>query len=326
MRIVGILSVCYIIVTLLVWQFSHWYVSELRLSFLPYRMWGGILWSLLLMSICFGSKSKRRRHIFCWLVLLSLVCVGRYRRQYRWFYTDDEGIYQEGEWLSFLYANVYYKNTDHSGLLDMIDLHDPDVLLLVEYSPQWHMELAPILEELYPYMNYQQHEHIVWGRIVYSKYPLENLSLSLTGSSAWRYGYVSIATDARDYVFYLVHTSAPTNTYYFDMRAEQLEQLQQDIMDHSAADLDDPLITIIGDFNLTPWSHAYDTLEQTWSPRFTNLTRRFPWMTTRSLLGNLGPYAHIDHVRTDIPDDRLSLEQIKILGSDHRGFLGKIRN
>jgi endonuclease/exonuclease/phosphatase (EEP) superfamily protein YafD len=52
-----------------------------------------------------------------------------------------------------LYANIYYKNKDFSGLISTITQHQPDIVLLVEYAKIHDEVLAPLLKAEYPYVS-----------------------------------------------------------------------------------------------------------------------------------------------------------------------------
>jgi endonuclease/exonuclease/phosphatase (EEP) superfamily protein YafD len=52
-----------------------------------------------------------------------------------------------------LYANIYYKNKDFSGLVSTIENYQPDIVLLVEYAKIHDEVLTPLLKEKYPYVS-----------------------------------------------------------------------------------------------------------------------------------------------------------------------------
>ncbi len=71
--------------------------------------------------------------------------------------------------------NIRKNNYNYSGLLDTIDIHNPDVLMMVEYADHHDDVLAPSLRKTYPYSNRYSWSMKHIGTIVYSKYPITNL-------------------------------------------------------------------------------------------------------------------------------------------------------
>lgn len=314
-----IVSLGYVLMSAYVFFFWWSYVAELWLSFLPYWMWwGGVLvWGCLLSLL-----RKPRRIMFRWIGVF-LVCalawyVIDYGIQYRSFY-DRTLIVQEQDpdWLSFLYANIYYKNGAYDELMNLIKDKDPDVLLFVEYAPHHHRELYTQLQKNYPYINHDFPETSIGWRVIYAKYPLQDLSSQLQGDAMRKYGFVRMEYAWHEYVFYLIHTSAPSTYTNFVIRNRQLEQLVQDLQYHTDVSRYGTHTIMVGDFNVSPWSLYYQHLSTDLQAFFVNITRSLPWLMTRSL-GDGGIVAsHIDHVWVKNPETVRAIQHIPFTWSDH---------
>ncbi len=207
-------------------------------------------------------------------------------------------------------------------LYDSIDALNPDVILFVEYTPAHHEILYPLLHEKYPHINTEYPANGPAGKVVYAKHAFENLAPTLSGSAAWKYGYIALEYGAYEYIFYLVHTSAPVSPKFLSMRNQQLEQLVQDITAHQEATHYDSVVCIMGDFNLSRRSPAYRRLAKD-RDSFENITRQFSGIHTwHALYPFLG--SHIDHVWINKPHAMHHVQRIYVPGSDHHGWYGII--
>lgn len=158
---------------------------------------------------------------------------------------------------------------------------DPDLILLVEYTPEQHKYIYPLLKEKYPYSTTNYLVNGIGGKVIYAKYPFTNLAPELEGDARRRYGHISLEYASQTYLFYVTHTTAPIHKKYFLMRNRQIEQLARDVLDQNISD--DTHVLVMGDFNLTPWSPVYHKLEKTLGKIFTNIVSFIPGVMTWSL-------------------------------------------
>jgi hypothetical protein len=116
-------------------------------------------------------------------------------------------------------------------------------------------------------------------------------------------------------VFYLVHTSAPISPSFFLMRNNQLFSLWNAVV-YDMQDVHQwSVMTVLWDFNISPWSSAYDGLEKSLSS-FTNVSAYVPWLTTWWYAWSV-IRSHIDHIWINTPQRVKELFLIPIEWSDH---------
>lgn len=322
--ILWLISLWYITGSIIWFFFSTSYIAELRLSFLPYRMRIGRCLFLFLLFIIWEKKKKRSLQLY-WMSLLAFFVVlsaWLYTSRYSNFYIHGEWAQQEWAWISFLYANIRYKNDSIHELVSIINSRDPDIIFFVEYTPEHHRQLYPQIEQEYPYINTEYPSQWPAGKVVLSKLPFENLAPSLWRAWWWRYGYISLVSESTEFIFYVVHTTSPISPRFFAMRNEQLDLLVNDIHAHDYVENYASVVSVLWDFNVSPWSPSYNRLA--WKrDDFDNMTRFLPWLMTWWL-----PWgwirSHIDHVWMNKPDALLELEYIPVIWSDHDALFGRI--
>lgn len=66
--------------------------------------------------------------------------------------------------------NVLLTNTDTKPALDFIREHDPDVVMLQEYTPAWHKAMVRELVDTYPFVINQMRQD-AFGQAIFSKHP-----------------------------------------------------------------------------------------------------------------------------------------------------------
>lgn len=251
-----------------------------------------------------------------------------YINQYNNIYinTHQETINKKTE-ISFFYSNIYYKNTNFSWLINTIEIHKPDIVMLVEYSKNHDEELTPILKKEYPYKSRYVGQKWYDGDIIFSKYPLKNIKHNVYPGS---FSHVNIEYKNKNYDFALIHTSAPVSEHFFKMRNTQLDELSNLLQEYYTTWKQDNPIFLLWDFNITPRSSYYtsfDTdMKKIWLDDITtdkSLTfydTPFPYSRCHASLSIA--CSHIDHVRSNTKS--LSLQKITIPWSDHYGFIGNI--
>ena len=308
-------SLLYIGVGLLILWFSDVYVVELLVSFLPYLLWW---WVVLVVYLGIQMLMLRLWLRKKWLIVMLVTCsifVASYAWEYVWFYS----AHSQAEWesgLSILYGNIRYKNDRMDELVDIIDQYSPDLLFFVEYTQDHHSYLYPVLSEAYPYINTEYPQSVgPAGKVMYSKYPFENLAPTLEVSAQWRYGYMAMEFGWHEYVFYLVHTSAPISPLFFRMRNAQLDSLQ-DAVEYDMREIHkESVMTVLWDFNVSPWSSTYDELASSFS-LFTNVSSFFPGVTTWWYRWSV-IRSHIDHIWINNSQLVKALDLIPLQWSDH---------
>lgn len=241
--------------------------------------------------------------------------------QYIGFYTTDSSSFsvsQQTGGIRILYANIFKDNTRYDELLDIIKFYDPDVILFVEYSDEHDKVLGEYLYDEYPYSNRINWSNRFIGNVVVSRYPTTNLARDFDFGE-WRYGYVSINAFDTDYYIYLVHTSAPNTYENWIARDRHIHRFENDIKEDALSRANDAAVLVVGDFNVSPWSPAYVSVDTAISGY--NITRESYGVFTWCVAGIGLVCAHIDHVWLGGDIDLLHREKIDIPGSDHDGIL-----
>lgn len=228
----------------------------------------------------------------------------------------------QGSGLQILFMNIRKDNYNYSGLIDLINTKNPDVLMMVEYADHHDDALSPLLHKHYPYSNRYSRSIKHIGTIVYSKYPIDNL-IDDYPQGGWRYGYFSLHYHGVLYYIYMVHTSSPVTYANFLMRNRQLEQIVREYQIHREKRPDGARVLLVGDFNLTPWSIYYDRFVENLDVY--NASRMFsPILFTRRIYRLPLIWAHIDQLFVqNIFVERL--QSLSIPGSDHRAYSFTIR-
>lgn len=268
-----------------------------------------------------------------WLIIgIAWISYNRiYISDYTHTYTNiltqtSSPIISPSEWLSFLYANIYYKNKDFSGLVSTIENYQPDIVLLVEYAKIHDESLTPLLKEKYPYVSRYVGGKWYDGDVIYSKYPLEKIKHTVY---PWSFSHVNIEYNKKSIDLALIHTSAPVSQYFFTMRNEQLDDLSN-LMSEYYNKRSDQKVILLGDFNLTPRSDYYKPFDT--SMKLLWLSNITTDIASTQYDNKFLPYtrcheqasyvcSHIDHIRSNTS---IKLQKITIPWSDHYGFIGNI--
>lgn len=298
---------------------SSRYLTELLVSFDPY--WIPVLILCIMGSLVLlyprQSKSDRYRvwiQICFAFGLVLTVLIPRYTT----YYGSHPDPVQTTSWqISIFYANILYTNYDLSDLKQLIQQEQPDVIMIIECTQEAYQQLLSGLLEYYPYSNREILEQDLVGSVVFSSIPIENIPFTNIPTKNRRYSHFVIDPAWQHISTYLIHTSSPISSRYYQLRNQQLDYLWTRIQD---ADQKPDLI--IGDFNVTPRSHRYQQFEQRIWPWFFNITRTFWVLFTWRHLPLVFIRAHIDHIWMNTNSLSYShLEKIDIPGSDHDGFI-----
>lgn len=251
--------------------------------------WQGLYTSLLMLSaLCLAFKQKK------WLWGLSALALPAFTVSPILNYPVITG----SDSLKIISSNVYLGNSDLSRLKTLVDQEQPDVIVLLEFSPQ---HLAPVKTWTdYPHQILQARSG-AFGMAILSRFALSETQI-ITDSL----GIEHIRTQVQaSQPFQLVgfHPLPPVSEQAYRVR----DQLLQDL---TKPPYQEPSI-IAGDFNATPWSSAFQGLAQRGYYRSLNL---FPTWPTK-LRGIIG--IPIDQV---LASSHWQLRSTRIgphIGSDH---------
>ncbi len=260
--------------------------------------------------------------LFVLLFALSFFLFSRQFNQfYNWEWFEGSLSWETAEWLDILYSNILYKNTNYTGLKDTIIENDPDMVFMVEFADDHNENLKSILEKYYPYSARTNWSDRYFGSVVFSKYPIENLTHEVD-QGKWRYTYFHTNYNNQNYYVYLIHVSSPVTYHYFQMRNDQFDILAADFAEHEQNRTDNDKVLMIWDFNVSPWSSDYEKLETnlTW---LNNLTKNFTILFTWGIRYLPLFRSHIDHIFVSDNIEVTNIEKINTPGSDHDWFLLK---
>ncbi|MDA8564195.1 endonuclease/exonuclease/phosphatase family protein, partial [Mariniblastus sp.] len=144
--------------------------------------------------------------------------------------------------------NVLGDNYQFQQVIDQVERVSPDVLLLIEYSNQWHDKMQA-LHTTYPHRMLEPRWH-GYGIALFSKLPLEDAEVWQLTKKDTDVPALSAQVNMGDRSLRIagLHTMSPTSPLRMRLRTEQM---------HEMADLlktaDEPTV-LLGDFNCTPWS------------------------------------------------------------------------
>ena len=287
----AVLTIAFSIVTLLpadhfaLQLFSHFRLQYLVVSFL-----------LLLVFI-----ALRRRG---YAGALLLVCLLNGSFIFPWYFDTQE--HDKGTDLTFLLANVLSSNTHYERLFDLLDEEDPDVIALLEVSPDWLVELDALRSD-YPF-SYAEARDGNFGIALFSRLPIT--SADHVDSPPFGYPTIFASLKIGNDSLHLVatHPMIPVNKTFFEARNEQLQSLPA-LLQKTAG-----TTVLIGDLNSGMWEPNYRALEEATGLR--NSRRGFGILPTWP---TFMPFAMIpiDHVLVSKEIGVKSVHTGRRIGSDH---------
>lgn len=317
-----ILWIIFVLWLFFVYFFPQFYVCELIISFLPYI----VFFSLIVACVFFFLFLKnvwKFRYLSLVLSLSFFLCFFLYAFKYNQFYTWQWFLVWESEkvWLDILYSNILYKTKNYDEINSWILNNDADLVLMVEFTDDFGQNMSQEVLEKYPYSARVEYSDKYYGNVVFSKYPIKNLTQEIEWWT-WRYSYFSLNYKDIDYYIYLVHTAAPVSFRHFSMRNHQLQELAEDYKVNVLKKDENDRILMLWDFNLSPWSVYYTDLEKSLDWLY-DLTRDYTLLFTWAYRNFPLIASHIDHVFMDKNSKIDSLIKVKTPKSDHRWFLIK---
>ena len=306
------------IVLFFAYLFPSFYFSELVLSFLPYI----VLFTILAFATQFVLLKNKKVWIYAKFSPLFILLFGLlfflYSKDYTNFYNWDWFDQQEWTGINVLYSNILYKNHNYTGILDWINKYDADVVLMVEFTDEHYQNMKENLHDKYPYSARTSWSQKYFWNVVFSKYPIDNLTDNVD-QWTWRYSHFNLKQDDKNYYFYLVHTSSPAAYKFFTMRNKQFNILMNDFEKHDLEQSQNNHVMVLWDFNVSPWSIYYKKLEAVMSG-FKNMTKNFRILFTWRIKSLPFIISHIDHIFIDDDSVVSNITKLNTPGSDHRWF------
>ncbi len=179
------------------------------------------------------------------ILILTLTAIWNVRALYPFYSGEAQRSHTKGDSFRLASINLLNGNRDFERVRSYIQDVDPDVLVLLEYTPYWHEEME-VLSRAYPYGE-RHPQPGSFGIALLSRFPLEaqlerltpDGEVSLTGVFQYRGESVSIIA---------THPQPPMDADRFDRRNRQLQALGRRIRS-----MDGPLI-VAGDLNTSSFS------------------------------------------------------------------------
>ena len=271
----------------LVELFSHFRLQYLgaslllTLAFLLYRDWR---WALLMLAVAAVNT---------WPVA-------------EWYAADGDVEARSAPALKLLLANVYSGNDNARPFLKLLEAEQPDVIVVQEVTNRW-VNVMEQVRAAYPHrVEVPQNDNFGIG--VYAKGPF--ISVETVASPPYGFPTLIARYAIGDTAATLVatHPIPPMGKIGYESRNEQLDSIAGRL-----ASIDGPKL-LVGDLNISMWSHVYRALEA--ETGLTNTRRGFGAIPTwpRQL-----PFGRIpiDHCLVSPHFAVLDTRRGPNIGSDH---------
>jgi endonuclease/exonuclease/phosphatase (EEP) superfamily protein YafD len=209
-------------------------------------------------SICWWQgKLNNRIIILLWLFNLAL----NLAEILPWYLSTQQAVAEHSDVLRVMSFNICGNNTDTLAIVRSIQAVNPDLVMLVEVSPQMMEQITVSLESEFP----ARFRSPGGGLGVLSKLPLkaaqgENFAGSdatnLVASILLHRGFAN-EYHQREIKLIGTHPMVPKGLDLFNYRNQHLQAISNYVKGTQES------VILLGDFNLTPWSPYYRQLVQT---------------------------------------------------------------
>lgn len=207
--------------------------------------------------------------------------------------------------------------TNRNGYLPdaLVVGRDPDVLGFAEVSARWAADLDAALPG-HPHRLVASREHH-FGIALYSRLPLESAEVRLLGGDPHHPALVArVRVAGRSVRLLVAHPHPPLSATVTGLRDRQLAELSRIRLEESG-----PFV-LLGDLNVTPWSHAFTRLLVSADLRDSRAGHGLQ-ATWPAVFGPLG--LPLDHVLTS-PELVATRRGVSAgVGSDHRPVFAELR-
>lgn len=149
-------------------------LAELSAHFKIQYLFGSLV--CLLLFLLFRS--------WLWLFVAVVCCAVNLAAIAPWYLSPTAATLSassSGRRLRFMLANVNYANTQYARLIDLVEIEQPDILVLQEVDERWIKELMN-LESRYAFHRAAPHNGDGSGIALYSRLPLEDARVVRLGS------------------------------------------------------------------------------------------------------------------------------------------------
>ncbi len=154
--------------------------------------------------------------------------------------------------LKLLSLNVHFLNRDFQPTLDLIADEQPDVILLMEITPDWAEALKP-LNAIYPHAHVMP-SHRTDGMALFSRYPLAKLEVERCPGINLPTLIAEIDLPGGPVTVVGTHPASPGSAGLFEARNIQLAMVADWVAERAGP------VVLIGDLNTTSWSPYFGDL------------------------------------------------------------------
>lgn len=224
--------------------FPNYWLTDI---FSHFKLQYSILLLVLLLPASFLLIKKKIFPVM--LILILLVWNGWYILPL--YLQDSDSSKISAESFSVLSLNLLASNTNYSEALELIMDKDPDVVVLLELSPQWEEQMQ-VLSPLFPYRNmFPQTNNFGIG--ILSKIPMTS-SVTDFGKGFPPSIRSEMKINGQRVTMLATHPFPPVNQDKFEFRNHQL----QEILNFSKSQ--DGNFLLVGDLNTSSYSNHFQEL------------------------------------------------------------------
>jgi endonuclease/exonuclease/phosphatase (EEP) superfamily protein YafD len=146
-------------------------------------------------------------------------------------------------------ANVFYENQEYDRLLQWVNQHQPDVIVLEEFSPAWEDALT-VWEQTFPYQ-LRESRPDAFGIALYSRIPLTQGHIHRFGNREIPWIEAELALGITPLTLWAIHPYPPVGAGAARERNALLAEVSQQIQNTLGLHL------VVGDLNTSFWSPTY---------------------------------------------------------------------
>jgi endonuclease/exonuclease/phosphatase (EEP) superfamily protein YafD len=150
--------------------------------------------------------------------------------------------------LKILSFNVYHQNDEFEKFIELAERVDPDIVVLLEFSPKWKKHVDQIREK-YPFVLLKP-RLAGSGVAIYSRLPLKDVYVYRPNRKlpGFRVVRCRMVLGNRNINLFAVHMLSPRSQRNLEIRNRQLIELAEIVNDYEGEKI------VVGDFNATTWS------------------------------------------------------------------------
>lgn len=241
MFVIAGLSLVLAVSSLAAWFGAYWWPLDLLANF-RVQMAAGLVVSVILLAM---ARWRRTVRVVGLVMAVNLLVVG-------WTWLPGGPDVTDGDALRILSFNVLAANERYEDVMAYVDQVDADLVFIHESSLPWE-EAADDADLGYRIIKTRDDDHI-FGTLVMVRGPAEVESFGFTEREPRSVEVVMTLQSGREVSVLGIHPVAPVTE-----TASGLRDAQMAFAANWAEERDTPVV-VAGDFNSTPWSHAFRRL------------------------------------------------------------------